>query len=804
MASSAESRGPRSTPAFLIEVPPPIPHSLRTRDVKDGDTDDDSSEVSSDSSSGGADVGGRSGRRLSFEEKKDCDNARNGRHRTGLKKLRRKHAERHGDGDDWVDHSSFRSLAAASSAEGGGAGTVSADSSLASIEAGSTANSSFIGRQKTPLRSLLSRSSRSGNRSRSNNDNSGISTTTTLNGTGARKSSVTFSMDKDDLMENLGQPSASVLGDSFATGSLASVQSWSDESSALERRRNTPMSQLAAAVAVPKVPELLAPLPSPYSAHFKFKKPSTAPTQKRTRTSVTPGGTYKMDKSFNDMVGEVGARQLNTSHGMRQSDSASEIFGTKSELSYRYAQAPTVRFSPSRTSRSGGTPSTGGRRTTSRSGSRSNCSRGSSRKGSSAGSRRSRSTSPGATRRPRKANEWAEFTDEVHFSQALLYYDENQTIPVTSRNPSKLHPDLNRRRVCNEPHVIDMSTYPTSNVELALIAASGNGPFAQKLVIPPSKDVSDHGFLLLNKFSAITDLDISGCAHLGDASAVLICHVMNKLRAVDISSTSITDVGISDITQKCIHLESIAIRDNQNFKDKGCMAVHQSLKMYKTLRAINFSGSRCFGNEALIQLLSDGGGVLTDIDLTRCIQINDLGLMGLRRFGNSTTRCKNLRVSTLPIHDSSMTWIAEGCKELELLDLQDTKSITDASLSYLSAGCTRLKTLRLTSCHSIGNTGLENFLPSGGRFLTSLDLTDCSLINDKGALCIAENCTKIVDLNIFGVPHITDHGISKIAARCIKLTSLNFSADINSLDTSTKARVPHIGGEGLKMIGKWR
>ena len=42
-----------------------------------------------------------------------------------------------------------------------------------------------------------------------------------------------------------------------------------------------------------------------------------------------------------------------------------------------------------------------------------------------------------------------------------------------------------------------------------------------------------------------------------------------------------------------------------------------------------------------------------------------------------------------------------------------------------------------------------------------------------------------------------------IATKCIRLASLDFSADINSLDTSTKARVPHIGTEGLKAMGQY-
>ena len=171
------------------------------------------------------------------------------------------------------------------------------------------------------------------------------------------------------------------------------------------------------------------------------------------------------------------------------------------------------------------------------------------------------------------------------------------TIPVTSRDPSKFHSDLNERRICNRNGEIDMSTYPTTNVELASIAASGNGPYAKSLLLPNNKDLSDHGFLLLNKYTALTQLDIQGCSYLGDACAVLIRHSMPKMKHLDISGTSITDVGIEDIMIGCRWIATLNIRDNQHFKDKGCGCVHQSLKSHRNLRAIDYSGSRCFSNE---------------------------------------------------------------------------------------------------------------------------------------------------------------------------------------------------------------
>ena len=250
----------------------------------------------------------------------------------------------------------------------------------------------------------------------------------------------------------------------------------------------------------------------------------------------------------------------------------------------------------------------------------------------------------------------------------------------------------------------------------------------------------------------------------------------------------------------CIHLSTLKIANNQNLKDAGMLSIHHSCKVNKNLRVVDFSGSRCFSNEALISLLADGGIVLQEVALTRCTQVNDLGLTGLCNPKN----LKVLRVSKCSIHDESMSWIAEGCKKLEVLDVEGSHTLTDQGLMYLAqGGCHKLRTLNLKKCNSVTNAGLANFCPDAGRFLTNLDLTDCSQITDKGMLCLAEHCPKIATLNLFNVPNVTDYGLSRVAAKCIRLADLDFSADINSLDTTKKAKVPHIGGEGLRNVGKY-
>lgn len=311
---------------------------------------------------------------------------------------------------------------------------------------------------------------------------------------------------------------------------------------------------------LPPTQTLLEPFKSPYSADFTYtSKPSTAPNflNAGSRRGKRPATTFAFHTNeFEALIGDVGARRLNTrdgSVGMR----TEEIDNDPRKPIRSRERAPRVQ--------------TGSRQGSRQSNSRQNNSRSNSRQNIS----RQRSQSPSQPRAPRPSGQFPEFLDEVHFPNQLLYYDEAMTIPVTSRAPSKFHSDLNNRRICNTDASIDMSTYPTTNVELASIAASGNGPYAKSLLLPNNKDLSDHGFLLLNKYTNLTQLDIQGCSYLGDACAVLIRHSMPKMKHLDISETSITDVGIEDIMIGCRWISTLNIRDNQHFKDKGCGSVHQ-------------------------------------------------------------------------------------------------------------------------------------------------------------------------------------------------------------------------------------
>ena len=248
--------------------------------------------------------------------------------------------------------------------------------------------------------------------------------------------------------------------------------------------------------------------------------------------------------------------------------------------------------------------------------------------------------------------------------------------------------------------------------------------------------MSPHNYININinininlplSISSLLLLDLSSCPLLTDLTCSILRNSTPHLLSLDLSSNPlITDHGIIQIMAGCSRLSTLLLRNLQSLTDLGLACIHTNLKVHKAFRLLDFSGSLCFSNEGLLSLLSEGGGVLASLSLDGCAQLTDLGMMGLRRFGTASTNLKRLSLRNVRVHDSSMTWLAEGCSKLDFLDLGDTKSVTDECLGYLSDGCCRLRTLVLRRCSRVTDRGLEAFLPRAGKFLTMLDLTDCS------------------------------------------------------------------------------
>jgi len=213
----------------------------------------------------------------------------------------------------------------------------------------------------------------------------------------------------------------------------------------------------------------------------------------------------------------------------------------------------------------------------------------------------------------------------------------------------------------------------------------------------------------------------------------------------------------------------------------------------------DLSGCTNYTDEALIQLLESECGTLNTLNLSGCKQIQ-LGFIGLRR-SSSSRNCFNLELRQLPqISDYFMSWISEGCRNLQKIDLSDSH-VTDKSLSFLSEGCRTMKVLIINRCRQISNQGIQIFMKTSGKYLREIHLRECFLVSDSGIKTISEYCKRLRYLDIHGLPHVTNKGLLLIAKSCRLLKVIDISTSIGIVKNSWKSNVPRIKDLGLVPFG---
>jgi hypothetical protein len=141
-------------------------------------------------------------------------------------------------------------------------------------------------------------------------------------------------------------------------------------------------------------------------------------------------------------------------------------------------------------------------------------------------------------------------------------------------------------------------------------------------------------------------LDVSRCRKITDQGLVFIGEgCCTKLKSIDFSLIpSLTDVGISHLARRNPHLEWIAIRQDAGIGDIGAQVIIQHCRQLKSFHANNSSVTY-----KVVENLSQCCKHLKELTLAFCGNLSDLHLQVL----------------------------SNGCRELEVIDLEHSVDITD-------------------------------------------------------------------------------------------------------------------------------
>ncbi|KAJ0088609.1 hypothetical protein Patl1_32899 [Pistacia atlantica] len=241
----------------------------------------------------------------------------------------------------------------------------------------------------------------------------------------------------------------------------------------------------------------------------------------------------------------------------------------------------------------------------------------------------------------------------------------------------------------------------------------------------------------------------------------------------------------------------IDLREMNNAGNRLIAAL--SMPRYQNVKQINLEFAQDIEDRHLDLLKTKCLGSLQNLEslnLNGCQKISDKGIEII------TSACPKLKVFSIywnvrNISDKSLQLVADNYQEIESLNLTRCVKLTDGGLQKILLKCSSLKSLNLYALSSFTDEaynkisllshlrfldlcGAQNLSDEGlaciakCKNLVSLNLTWCVRITDVGVIVLAQGCTSLEFLSLFGIVGVTDKCLEVLSSFCSKmLTTLD-------------------------------
>ncbi|KAH9737655.1 F-box protein [Citrus sinensis] len=236
-----------------------------------------------------------------------------------------------------------------------------------------------------------------------------------------------------------------------------------------------------------------------------------------------------------------------------------------------------------------------------------------------------------------------------------------------------------------------------------------------------AQDIEDRHLELLKtkclgSLQDLESLNLNGCQKISDKGIEIISSTCPELKVFSIYwNVRVTDIGIQHLVKNCKHIIDLNLSGCKNLLDKS------------------------------LQLIADNYQELESLNLTRCVKLTDGGLQK----------------------------ILIKCSSLRSLNLYALSGFTDEAYKKISL-LAHLKFLDLCGAQNLSDEGLACIAKC--KNLVSLNLTWCVRITDVGVMAIAEGCSSLEFLSLFGIVGVTD--------KCLEVLSRFCSNTLTTLDVN--------------------
>ncbi|XP_062197824.1 F-box/LRR-repeat protein 3-like isoform X2 [Phragmites australis] len=144
-------------------------------------------------------------------------------------------------------------------------------------------------------------------------------------------------------------------------------------------------------------------------------------------------------------------------------------------------------------------------------------------------------------------------------------------------------------------------------------------------------DLDDEGLKALARCSKLSSLKIGICLRISDEGLSHIGKYCPELRDIDLyRSGGISDDGVTQIAQGCPMLESINMSYCTGITDHSLMSLSRCAK----LNTLEIRGCPRVSSSGISEI-AGGCRLLSKLDIKKCFEINDMGMLYLSQFSHS-------------------------------------------------------------------------------------------------------------------------------------------------------------------------
>ncbi|XP_027334595.1 F-box/LRR-repeat protein 3 isoform X1 [Abrus precatorius] len=345
---------------------------------------------------------------------------------------------------------------------------------------------------------------------------------------------------------------------------------------------------------------------------------------------------------------------------------------------------------------------------------------------------------------------------------------------------------------------------------------------------------AEHLPAIVARYPSVTDLDLSLCPRVPDASLALVAGAYrNTLRRLDLSrSRFFTGKGLLSVGVNCCNLVELDLSNATELRDAAAAAVARARNLQKLWLA------RCkLITDMGIGCIAVGCRKLRLICLKWCVGIGYLGVDLV------AIKCKELRsldLSYLPITEKCLSSIFK-LQHLEDLVIEGCFGIDDDSLDVelFKQGCRTLKKLDISGCQNLSHIGLSKLTSISGcveqlvlsdgspvtlalvdglnklSMLKSIILDGCTVTSD-GLRAIGNLCISLRELSLSKCLGVTDEALSFLVSKhkdlrkvditcCRKITDVSIAGIANSCTSLTSLKMESctlVPPEAFVLIGQ--